>query len=274
MTLLGHIMFFEYLEKLRSTGRTYFTSQEIIKDLGLSDSAARSGLYRLKKAGKLISPINGLYVIVPPEHKAYGSIPAEELIPIMMKHLDAKYYVALLSAAAFYGAAHQKPMVFQIVTDRRIKHSLTFGQVHIQLIYKKSLADLPTKDFIVSSGYLKVATPELLAVDLLKFPKYAGGINNIATVLSELVESINTSKLIQLAENMGERYQLQRLGYIIEKIDVMDDDIKNTIVSELAEYVGSHLKSYTPLSASIPRIGCHRCKKWKIIENTDFESDL
>jgi len=219
-------MFARYLEKLRSTGRRYFTSQEIIKDLSLSEDAARSGLYRLKRDEKLISPISGLYVIVPPEHKSYGSIPADELIPIMMKHLDAKYYVALLSAAAFYGAAHQKPMVFQIVTNRRIKHSLKFGQVHIQLIYKKSLADLPTKDFIVSSGYLKVATPELLAIDLLKFQNHAGGMNNIATVLSELVESIDASKLIQLAKNMSEQYQLQRLGYIIEKIDVMDDEKK------------------------------------------------
>jgi predicted transcriptional regulator of viral defense system len=267
-------MFVEYLEKLRSIGKWYFTSHEIIKDLGISNGAARSGLYRLKRNGRLISPISGLYVIVPPEHKSFGSIPADELIPIMMKHIDAKYYVALLSAAGFYGAAHQKPMVFQVVTNRRIKHSLKFGQVHIQLIYKKSLADLPTRDFIVSSGYLKVATPELLAIDLLKFPKHAGGMNNIATVLSELIESIDVNKLIQLAENMGERYQLQRLGYIIEKIDVMDDDMKSTIIASLAEYVAAHVKSYIPLASAISGAGHPRCRKWKIIENTDFESDL
>lgn len=267
-------MFVEYLEKLRSTGRRYFTSQEIIKNLGLSGDAIRAGLYRLKRGGKLISPLRGLYVIVPPEHKAYGSIPASELIPIMMKHIDAQYYVALLSAAGFYGAAHQKPMVFQVVTNRRIKHSLKFGQVHIKLIYKKSLDDLPTKNFIVSSGYLKVATPELTAIDLLKFPKYAGGMNNIATILSELIESIDANKLIQLAEKLDERHQLQRLGYIIEKIDVMDDDLKNTMITTLAEYVDAHVKSYTPLTSAISRTGHPRCKKWKIIENTDFESDL
>ncbi len=267
-------MFIEYLEKLRSTGKRYFTSQEIMHDLNLSTDAARAGVYRLKRDGKLISPVSGLYVIVPPEHKSYGSIPAEELIPIMMKHLDAEYYIALLSAAGFYGASHQKPMVFQVVTNRRIKHSLKFGQVYIKLIHKKSLTDLPIKDFVVSSGYLKVATPELIAIDLLKFPKYAGGMNNIATVLSELIESINVHKLIELAENMGECYQLQRLGYIIEKIDVMDDDIKKTIIDVLTEYVSSHMKSYTPLASNISRIGHPRCRKWKIIENTDFESDL
>lgn len=267
-------MFSEYLEKLRSSGKRYFTTQEIIQHLGLSGDAARAGLYRLKKNGKLISPISGLYVIVPPEYKSYGSIPAEELIPIMMNHINAGYYVALLSAAGFYGASHQKPMVFQVVTNRRIKHSLKFGQVHLKLIYKKSLVKLPIKDFVVSSGYLKVATPELIAIDLLKFPKHAGGMNNIATVLSELIESINVHKLIELAENLDEPYQLQRLGYIIEKLEVMDDDIKRTIIEALAEYVSSHVKSYIPLASAISRIGHPRCRKWKIIENTDFESDL
>ncbi|MDX1902051.1 MAG: type IV toxin-antitoxin system AbiEi family antitoxin [Gammaproteobacteria bacterium] len=242
--------------------------------MGISHDAARAGLYRLKRDGRLISPVSGLYVIVPPEHKSFGSIPADELIPIMMRHVNAEYYVALLSAAGFYGASHQKPMVFQVVTNRRIKHSLKFGQIHIKLIYKKSLADLPVKDFIVNSGYLKVATPELIALDLLKFPKHAGGMNNIGTVLSELVESINVHKLIQLAERLGERHQLQRLGYMIEKIDVMDDDTKRTIVDALAQYVSSHVRTYTPLASAISRIGYPRCKKWKIIENTDFESDL
>jgi AbiEi antitoxin C-terminal domain len=108
------------------------------------------------------------YTLLPPEHKSYGSIPAEELIPIMMKHIDAEYYAALPSAAGFYGASHQKPMVFQIVTNRRIKHSLKFGLVHIKLIHKNSLTGLPIKDFVVSTGYLKVATLELIVIDLLK----------------------------------------------------------------------------------------------------------
>jgi predicted transcriptional regulator of viral defense system len=267
-------VFVEYLEKLRSIGKRSFASQEIMQALNIHYDAARAGLSRLKRDGKIISPVNGLYVIVPPEHKLYGSIPAEELIPIMMKHLDAEYYVGLLSAARFYGASHQKPMVFQVVTNRRIKHSLKFGHLHIKLIYKKTLTDLPIKDFIVSTGYLKVATPELTAIDLLKFPIHAGGINNIATVLAELVESVDAGKLIELAENLNERYYLQRLGYIIEKIDVMDGDIKKTVIDALKKYVSSCIKTYTPLASNVSRTGYPRCRKWKIIENTDFESDV
>lgn len=267
-------MFAEYLEKLRASGKRYFTTEKLIKDLGISDVAARSGLYRLKKDTKLISPISGLYVIVPPEYKPYGSIPAEKLVPIIMKHLQAEYYVALLSAANYFGAAHQKSARFQVISNKRIKHSLEFGQVAIELIYKDSLTNLPTQDFIVSTGYLKVATPELIAIDLFKYAKRAAGINHIATVLSELIESMDENKLIKLGESTNEICQIQRLGYVIEKIDVIDEDKKQNIVNKLAEYLQNSDRPFVSLVPSISRKGYPKCKKWKIIENTDFESDL
>ena len=275
LTLLGHTMFSEYIQQLRARGRRHFTSEELRAELQLSDSSARSGLYRLKRDKKVISPVNGLYVIVPPEYQSYGSIPAEELVPIIMQHLQADYYVALLSAGLFYGATHQKPARFQVITNKRIKHSLEFGDVVIELVYKESLQGLPTQDFVVSTGYLKVSTPELLAIDLFKYSKRAGGISHIATVLSELAPSIDENKLIVLAEELGEICQIQRLGFMLEQIDVLEDeDKKEQIIEKLAEYIETIDRPYVSLVPYISRTGHPKCSRWKIIENTDFESDL
>jgi len=267
-------MYSEYLEDLRSSGRRSFTSKEIRKTLNLSEDAAKSGLYRLKRRGKLISPINGLYVLVPPEHRPYGSIPAEELVPLMMKHLEAEYYVALLSAAAYFGVAHQKPAKFQVMCRRRIKHSLKFGQVVIELVYKGSLSHLPTQDFLVSTGYLKVATPELIAIDLFKYYNRGGGISHIVTVLFNLVASLDGNKLINLAKDMNEICQIQRIGYVVEKIDLIDEDKKENLVKKLLESLNDNERTYIPLVCNMPTTACSRCKKWKIIENTDFERDF
>jgi predicted transcriptional regulator of viral defense system len=271
----GQEMFIEYLDKLRMYGRRHFTFQEIIQDLHISENAAKTGLYRLKKANKIITPIKGLYVIVPPEHRPYGSIPAEELVPIIMQHLKVDYYVGLLSAGLFYGATHQKPARFQVITNKRIKHPLKFGDVVIELIYKDSLEGLPTKNFVVSTGYLKVATPELLAIDLFKYSNRAGGISHIATVLSELAPGIDENKLIELAEHLGEVGQIQRLGFVLEKIDVLEDEEKKQkIIDKLVEYLKNSDRPFVSLVPYISRTGHPRCKKWKIVENTDFESDL
>lgn len=268
-------MFLEYLDKLRMYGKMHFTFREIIQDLHISENAAKTGLFRLKKANKIITPIKGLYVIVPPEHQPYGSIPAEELVPIIMKHLNVDYYVGLLSAGLFYGATHQKPARFQVITNKRIKHPLKFGDVVIELVYKNSLDGLPTKDFVVNTGYLKVATPELLAIDLFKYSTRAAGISHIATVLSELAPYIDENKLIELGERLGAVGQIQRLGFILEKIDVIEDEEKKQkIIDRLLEYLENLNRPFISLVSYISRTGHHRCKKWKIIENTDFESDL
>jgi len=193
----------------------------------------------------------------------------------MMEHLQADYYVGLLSAGLFYGATHQRPTRFQVITNKRIKHSLKFGDVVIELIYKNSLQGLPTQDFVVSTGYLKVSTPELLAIDLFKYHKRAGGISHIATVLSELAPSIDENKLIALAEELGEICQIQRLGFMLERIDVMEnEEKKEQIVAKLAEYIETIERPYVSLVPYISKTGHPKCKKWKIIENTDFESDL
>ena len=142
ITLIEQLMFFEYLLKLRASGKIHFNFQEILQELQVSENGAKSGLYRLKT-----------------EYQPYGSIPAEQLVPIIMKHLNAKYYVALLSAVTYFGAAHQKPARFQVISNIRIKHSLEFGKVIIDLIYKYSLDNLPTKNFIVSTGLFKGCKP-------------------------------------------------------------------------------------------------------------------
>ena len=268
-------MFTEYLDQLRYEGKRYFTSERIRHDLKLSDDAARSGLYRLKKDKKIISPVNGLYVVVPPEHRPCGSIPARELVPIIMRHLKADYYVGLLSAGLFFGATHQKPARFQVVTNKRIKHSLEFGSVVIELVYKNSLDGLPTQNFVVDTGYLKVATPELTAIDLFKYSKRSGGTSHIATVFSELTLEIDENKLIALAEKLGEVCQIQRLGFMLERISVFEDeDKKEKIIRTLAKYLKNSNRPYVALAPYISIAGHPKCKKWKIIENTDFESDL
>lgn len=263
-----------YIKDIRKDGKRCFTALDIVEQFHVSHSHARVALHRLLKTGDVISPARGLYVIVPPEHQPHGSIPAQELVPVLMQYLGANYYVALLTAGLFHGATHQKPSRFQVISDKRIKHPLAFGDVEIDFIYKKSISRLPTQDFVVSTGYLKIATPELVALDLLNYPNHAGGLNHIATVFSELIEKLDAVKLINLAKDIDAEHQLQRIGYIIEHIEVVDDNDAEVIINALAPYVTMRKQKYLPLASEIPKTGYPRCKKWRIIENAEIESDL
>jgi len=43
--------------------------------------------------------------------------PPVQYIDYLMKHINRKYYVALLNAAEFYGAAHQRPQQYSVVCE-------------------------------------------------------------------------------------------------------------------------------------------------------------
>lgn len=87
------------------------------------------------------------------------------------------------------------------------------------------------------TGYLQVATAELVALDLLKYPDPAGGLNHIATVFSKLIETLDPIKLIELAKNTNSECQLQRIGYILDNIDLMDEDNAERTINSLALHV-------------------------------------
>lgn len=263
-----------YVKEIRKAGKRCFTIQDVVDKFRVSRVLVRVSVNRLLKSGDLISAARGLYVIVPPEHQHHGCIPPQELVPLVMKYLGANYYVALLSAGLFHRATHQKPARFQVISDKRIKHPSSFGDVEIDYIYRKSVLNLPTQDSIVATGYLKVATPELVALDLFKYPNHAGGLNHIATVFSELIETLDAIKLIELAEATHSQCQLQRIGYILDHTNPTDEDNAEIIINALAKHVEKNKPNYLSLASEISKTGYPRCKKWRIIENTEIESDL
>jgi predicted transcriptional regulator of viral defense system len=267
-------LFSDYIKELRASGRRHFTLEDGIADLGITRKNLLSCISRLKKRREIFSPAKGLYIIIPPEHYNLGAIPAAEIIPILMQYWQISYYVGLTTAAMYHGASHQKPQVFQIVTNKQISRQLIFGKIKIECIYKKSLAELPIKEIIVETGYLKVSSAEVTAMDLLLYSTRSGGLNHIATILTELIEEIDPTKLITLINKIKEKAWVQRLGYILDKIEALDEIKKHILLKELQKHLNQEKLFYLPLAPEVPILGALYCKKWMIIENAKIESDL
>ncbi len=265
--------FSDYIKSIRARGRVYFTSHEAITELGISQNALNCGMYKLRKKGEIVSPAKNLNLIVPPEYQSIGSLPPEEVVPILMQQWGLDYYVCLLSAAMYHGASHQKPQEFQVITNKQLQ-PLQLGKVKIKFIYKKSLEGIQTQNIVVKSGHLKIATPETTAIDLLLYPKHSVGINHIATVLAEMVEMLNSKSLIDVIKNVNEMSAVQRLGYILEHFDRMNITRRDHLISVLKKYLENKKLQFVVLATELPTISCPKNNDWKIIENTTIESDL
>jgi len=255
-----------FINELQSHGRYSFTVSEAEKAFQLTKVATLNALHRLKQKKQIVSPAKGFYLIVPPEYQAFGCLPADMFISDLMKYLNMPYYVGFLSAAQFYGAAHQKPQRFQVVTSKN-RAPIQCGRIYIEFIAKKNILQFPTKKFNTPTGTIEVATPEVVAADLVTAPQHSAGINNVATVLQDLVESIDSQKLVILTEINPQLFWVQRLGYLLDFLGF--NKIANELVLTLA-----HKKLYwVRLVSSIPYRSLELNSKWKIIVNTAVEPD-
>lgn len=256
----------EFINQLRRQGRYSFTIAEAVEALELKKVPALNALRRLKQNKLIVSPAKGFYLVIPPEYQVYGCLPADMFVPDLMKYLNQSYYVGYLSAAQFYGAAHQKPQRFQIVTVKN-RLPIKCGRIHIEFIANKNVEQMPIRKFNTLAGSISVATPEVLAADLVTAPHHAAGINNVATILIELTESLDLGKLIELTKINSELFWIQRLGFFMDFLgaDKFSAELEKVISDKKLNWVRLVSRaSYNPIM---------RNEKWKIIVNTKVEPD-
>ncbi len=257
----------QYLDKLIARGRHSFTRKELESELRMSKGSIDISLNRLKKTGEIVSLARGYYIAIPLEYRSLGSLPASQFISDLMKHLDTPYYVCLLSAAEFYGAAHQKPQVFQVMIPS-IRENLHIGKVRVHFHKNRHLAQSPVRQFNSERGYLQVSTPEATALDLVMYPGPSAGFSNVITVLEELAESMDVKAFTDLLQVKGRIPDLQRLGYLFE---LLNEEV-------FAGVLEAHLKNRYPdkvvLEPRSPSRGGEYSKRWKLIINEVIESDL
>lgn len=207
-----------YINHLLSLGRVVFTAQEAEQALGIDHGAFLDAAERLQHRKALLSPRHGFYVIVPPQYASWGAPPPTWYIDALMRHSGQAYYVGLLKAAELHGATHQAVMEFQIISDKRSPR-IRAGRNLIAFYFRKEMAAVETaiEECKTDTGMMKVSSAALTAFDLLRYPQASGGIDNIATVLSDLGGAIDSGQLQDLSTIM-ERPVTQRLGYLLDRI--------------------------------------------------------
>jgi predicted transcriptional regulator of viral defense system len=208
----------KYLTDLQSEGRITFTRDEARNALGITEAAFLKAATRLQKLHMLFNPRHGFYVAVPPQFLSWKAPPPPWYIDALMRHEGRHYYVGLLKAAELHGATHQAVMEFQVVTDRQLP-KIPAGRSWITFHFRKDLNSLRAGIFErnTDTGTMKVSSPELTALDLLRYIHVAGGVDAVATVLVDLGEKIDGHKLAAMAVHFDRAF-VQRLGYLLDRL--------------------------------------------------------
>ena len=255
----------DVIEDLSARGRYHFTSAEARSALGVSVVAARQALSRLAAKGAIASPARGFYVIVPPEYRRLGCLPAEQFVPSLMELRNVPYYAALLSAAQYHGAAHHRPQAFQVMLGRN-RPAISCGAVRVSFVARRNVSDVPVRTFNTPRGTVLVSTVEATAVDLVGYMHHAGGVDRVAALLSELREEMDPGRLVEASKSASIRWA-QRLGYLLEQVGAGDK------AELLKEHVRKRARNFAKLLPSATAENAPRSRDWQLYVNADIETE-
>ncbi len=258
-----------YIEELLSLGRYCFTRNELRERFDVGDAAIRQCLRRLVRSGTVRPIRSGFYIIVPPEYRSRGILPAEMFIDDFMQYLGRPYYVGLLSAAALHGAAHQQPQSFTTLIAKPAVRPIRANGMNLVFPVKSAMPTIGIEQKKSAAGYFNVSSPELTALDLMAYLQQVGGVAAIVSVLEELAELLNKENLAHVAKEAAQTSSLQRLGYVLDEV-LGEKGLSGVVLAELRNRNCFHI----PLAPSVESRGGPTSKPWKVRINIDLESEL
>jgi len=254
----------DYTKNLLARGKYFFTKQDALSDLGLTESQLRFQAYRLAQKKLLKRVGRDFFMIISPEYFAMGSLPPQWIVDAYMRYLDQDYYIGLLSAASFFGATEQQPMTFQVITAKKTR-SIQLERGSIDFHTFKGCVDASKTTIKVPTGYAKISTPEQTMVDLLRFYEISGHLSNVIAVIKLLAQEVNIITFTYVIEHEQTKSVLQRLGYILEILSL----------PKLAKIVEKELEKrnleYISLRPDLPEKDGTKHSRWKIIVNDEVD---
>ena len=257
----------QFFFELQSQGRYAFTFEELRNRFKSSEKTLLQGLYRYKTKKQIAQIRKGFYVIIPPNYSNQGMLPPYLFIDDLMKSLSKPYYVALLSAAALYGAAHQQPMEYFVIAETPAPRSINNNKLKVSFFSKNLWEQDDIVQKTTDAGYLNVSSPELTALDLLAYVDKIGA-NRVVTVLEELAQAMKATALSKKAKRYPNTPVIQRLGYILDKV-LGEEKLSDSLLKILNERHVSPVLLVTQKEKQ-----GELDDTWKVIKNIEIESDL
>lgn len=259
----------DWITEQEKRGITTFSFQKIRNVFSeRSEKTLKTDINRLVVSKRIQFVYKGFYVIIPTQYQLKGIVPPSYYINELMDYLGKPYYIGLLSAAALYGASHQRAMVTQIVTigpRPRTSNKNTLLNWNYRMQIPNELLESRNAEM----GRINYSSAELTAVDIVQFASNIGGYQRASTVLAELVDMVDVSK-IEGVLPYTTTTTLQRLGYLLEFVLFEQEkaDELYAIMKKQNGYFNAVL-----MSSEQPSLENAESNRWRINMNIDIEID-
>jgi len=138
----------------------------------------------------------------------------------------------------------------------------------IRFFTKRHVEDTPQVEVKTPTGTVRVSSPEATALDLVRFSKASGYLDNVATILGELADRLDPQALLAAAERQTHLPTVQRLGYLLDLVGA------TAVAGPLASMVALRGPRAVPLRADRPANKIRRDPRWRVLVNEEVQAEL
>ncbi len=256
--------------KLEWERKNIVTIKDIMHALKCSENYAWQIAHVLEQKKWLERIKAGTYIFIAAERGESAIPPMNPLL--VGSVLVNPYYFSYSTANLHYGFTTQiRPVVYIVTTkmkrNKRWKNNL-FKFVNVSKIKFFGFTKKEIENFSAN-----IAEPEKALVDSIDKPSYAGGIEEVISVVLNGIKRCDSKKLVQYAISMHSHSLTQRLGYIIDflrqsKLIDFPDIHRRTLL----KHVGGTVIYLAPPSLFGKKGKLNR--DWLLIENISREQML
>lgn len=261
----------EWIRHREITGKPCFSFSDVAKVFTeQTEQILLNSLSRYVKKKRLALVSRRFYCIIPPQYALTGIVPPSYYVNQLMTYLGKPYYVSLLSAATFWGAAHQRPQQFSVMTTYP-RYSRSSARNNLLLwFYRTEIPETFLLHKNTETSSVKYSNAELTALDLIQFEQHIGGLSRASTVLSELLDYTDFNGAHKELFKFTTIATVQRLGYIVDNI-IEDKEQADVIFNELIQFNDNF--RYCWLSTRHAKSKTAADSKWKVYINAQIEPD-
>jgi len=227
--------------------------------LGISYDHARQVLHRLARDRWLMQIAPGKYELIPAER---GELAFPDMNPLFIgSTLVDPYYFTFATSAFFHGLTTQAALVVYLATTHGRPRQMLVRDKEYRLVIQPAHKFFGFAEVDAYGTKINMAEPEKTILDSLDRPGYTGDIPEITGMLQRGKSSLNWQKLVDYAVQFRSRALLQRLGYLLDILNI-DTDTRNRLITEIEGntkcYLGQPRRWHTGGSYS---------PTWRVVDN-------
>ena len=248
---------------LYGKGLMTFKLADAVHYTGLSSVAVSNLLHKAQQRGLVTRLKPGLFNLVPfelgdvAEHIDNPYIIAREIVR------EAPYFISHGSAFELHRMVTQPMFTTYVSSSKRMRSQMAGGYDFKFIKVSDAQVFGLEKYWVDKERFVLVSDLERSLIDGLKHPEYVGGVTEVAKGLWMKKEAIRFPTLIAYAQQLGVGAVIRRLGYLLEKYELVDESALRELQQQLTA-------SYHRLDPQMPAQG-RFYSRWKLQLNVSQE---